>query len=79
LGPWSGDEISEIHVDRRGTLLVYSLSLPAVIRFQGDALDHKKDELRKIIEHLNMTGRIHMVKSIDLDFRDGTLVSFRNG
>ena len=76
---WSMAEISEIHVDVRGTLFVYSRSLPAVIRFRGNTLNHKMKELRKIVEHLNRTGRIHMVKSIDLDFRDGAVVSFRNG
>ena len=79
MGPWSMEKLSEIHVDRRGTLFVYSVSINAVIRFRGNELDNKKDELKKIIEHLNRTGRIHMVKSIDLNFRDGTVVSFKKG
>ena len=73
------DEVSEIHVDERDTLFVYFMSLPAVIKFRGNTLDHKRDELRRIVEHLDRTGRINMVKKIDLDFRDGTVVSFKNG
>ena len=46
---------------------------------ENGTMAKKKDELIKIVEHLNRTGRIHMVKSIDLDFRDGAVVSFKEG
>ena len=79
MGPWSTENLSEIHIDRGGNLLFHSVSLPAVIKLRWDELDTRKDELRKIVDHLNKTGRIHFVRWIDLNFRDGAVVSFRKG
>jgi len=75
-GAWSHKELSEIHVSEDGDVSLYSISLPAVIRMGSVELSAKKDELKKIIEHLNETGRIHTVKAIDLNYRDGAVVSF---
>lgn len=79
MGPWSLEELSEIHVDKIGNLFLYSASLPAVIKLRGDELDIKKDELKKIIEHLNKSDLIHKVKGIDLNYRDAAVISFKNG
>jgi len=78
-GPFSLKELSEIHFNKDENVSFYSLSLPAVIKLRGSDLGVKKDELKKIVEHLKKTGLIHMVKAIDLNYRDGAAVSFREG
>ena len=78
-GPISLKEISEIHFNKDENVSFYSLSLPAVIKLRGSDLGVKKDELQKIVEHLKKTGLIHMVKAIDLNYKDGAAVSFREG
>ena len=75
-GSWSLEELSEIHVTEDCDVLLYSTSLPAVIKMGGSELETKKTELKKIARHLRETGRIHLVKTIDLNYRDGAVVSF---
>ena len=77
-GAWSYGELSEIHVNKGGEISLYSMSLPAVIKMGREELEVKKEELKKIIAHLDKTGRIHMVKAIDLNYRGGAVVSFKN-
>lgn len=77
-GTWSLKELSEIHINKDGNISLYSLSLPAVIKMGQGELEVKKEELKKIIAHLNKTGNIHMVKAIDLNYRGGAVVSFKN-
>jgi hypothetical protein len=36
-------------------------------------------ELKRVVEHLNETGRIPMVKKINLNYREGAVVSFKRG
>jgi cell division protein FtsQ len=76
-GAWSHKELSEIHVSEDGDVSLYSVSLPAVIKMGRRELNIKKNELKKIAKHLRQTGRIHMVKVIDLNYRDGAVVSFK--
>lgn len=75
-GPFSLKELSEIHFNKNENVSFYSLSLPAVIKLRGSDLGVKKDELKKIVKHLRKTGLIHMVRAIDLNYRDGAAVSF---
>lgn len=77
-GRLSRADISEIHVKEAGTVSLYFLSIPAVITVKGDELDMKIEELKRVVEHLNSTGRIHMVRGINLDYDDGAVVAFRN-
>jgi len=77
-GLCSREDISEIHVKKAGTVSLYFRFLPAVVEAKADNLGVKMDKLKKVIEHLNRTGRIHMVRSINLDYRDGVVVSFKN-
>ncbi|MFC1532715.1 cell division protein FtsQ/DivIB [Thermodesulfobacteriota bacterium] len=78
-GAWSYNELSEIHINKDGNIAIYSVSLPAVIKMGSRELDIKKDELKKIVKHLKKTGRINMVKVIDLNYRYGAVVSFKKG
>jgi cell division protein FtsQ len=77
-GAWSYEELSEIHVNEDCDVSIFSTSLPAVIKMGNRELLTKKDQLDKITRHLSETGRIHMVKSIDLNYRKGAVVSFNN-
>jgi hypothetical protein len=78
-GLFSLKEISEIHFNNNENVSFYSLSLPAVIKVRGSDLAFKKDELKKIVKHLRKTNLIHLVKTIDLNHRDGAAVSFWEG
>jgi cell division protein FtsQ len=78
-GYWSPNELSEVHVNGNSEAYVYSVSIPAVLKLGDYDLDKKKIELEKIVSHLKRTGRIHLVKGIDLNYSDGAVVSFSNG
>jgi len=77
-GAWSHRELSEIHISEDCNISVYSTSLPTVIRMGRDDLQAKMDELKKITRHLNETGKMRMVRAIDLNYRDGVVVSFND-
>ncbi|MDY7037709.1 MAG: FtsQ-type POTRA domain-containing protein [Thermodesulfobacteriota bacterium] len=77
-GLCSLEDISEIHVKKAGFVSIYFRFLPAVVETKADNLGVKMDRLQKVVKHLNRSGRIHMVRSINLDYRDGVLVSFKN-
>ncbi len=76
-GAWSMDDLSELHFEKGKKVSLYSTSIQVVLKVGYDELAVKKKELKRIIEHLKETGRIHMVKAIDLDYSDGAVVSFR--
>lgn len=78
-GSWSLEEFSELHFNRDGNLSLYSISLPVEIKLGSGELNSKKGELKKIVKHLQKTGRIDMVKAIDLNYGNGAIVSFRKG
>jgi cell division protein FtsQ len=77
-GAWSMEDLSEIHFEEGEKVSLYSTSMPMVLKMGYDELAVKKKELRKIIAHLKETGRISMVKAIDLNYSDGAVVSFRD-
>jgi cell division protein FtsQ len=77
-GAWSHRELSEIHISEDCDVSVYSTSLPTVIRMGRDELETKMDELKKIARHLNETGKMRMVRIIDLNYRNGVVVSFKD-
>lgn len=76
-GAWSLNELSEIHFNSDNSVYLYSTSLTAVIKIGSNELALKSDDLKKVVDHLTRTGRIHMVKSIDLNYGNGAVVSFR--
>ncbi len=77
--PWSLKDLSEVHVKRDGNLSLYFTSFPGVIQARGRDFGFKLDDLKKVVEHLERTGRTQMVRGINLDYQDGAVVSFKNG
>ena len=75
--PWSLAQLSEVHVKKSGHISLYFLSLPAVIEMEGNQLEEKMGDLKRLVEHLRKTGRIHMVKRINLNYREGAVVSYK--
>ena len=78
-GPWSLEALSELHLEEKGRACLYFRSLSAVIELEGTQLDRKMDDLKRLVQHLKMTGQMHMVKRINLGYRDGAVVSFKKG
>lgn len=77
--PWSLEELSEIHVKKNGRVSLYFQSLPAAIQLNGMDLAKKMVALKRLVGHLNRAGYIHLVKVINLDYRNGAVVSFKKG
>lgn len=77
-GLWSHSQLSEVHVEKTGHISLYFLSLPAVIELEGNELERKMGDLKRLVKHLKKTGRIHMVERINLNFREGAVVSYKN-
>lgn len=77
--PWSLKNLSEIHVKKDGDVSLYFAFLPAAVRLRAKDLDSKMEELKRVVEHLNSTGRIHTVKTIHLNYGEGAVVSFKKG
>lgn len=77
--PWSLKDLSEVHVKRDGNISLYFTSFPGVIQARGRDFGFKIDDLKKVVEHLERTGRTQMVRGINLDYHDGAVVSFKNG
>jgi cell division protein FtsQ len=77
--PWDLDHLCEVHVKEDGTLHLYLSFMPGQIRLKAGDLAAKLDELKKLVEHLASTGRIHMVKAIHLDYGEGAAVAFEKG
>ena len=78
-GPLSLEELSEIHVRDKTSVSLYFLSIPAVIQADGGLLSKKMDELKRLVKHLKRTGHIHVVRAINLNYRDGVVVSLKEG
>jgi cell division protein FtsQ len=77
--PWSLKNLSEIHVKKDGDVSLYFSFLPAAVKLRAQNLESKMEELKKVVEHLNSTGRIHTVKAIHLNYGEGAVVSFKKG
>ncbi len=77
--PWSLKNLSEIHVKKDGEVSLYFSFLPAAVKLRAQSLCSKMEDLKKVVEHLNSTGRIHTVKAIHLNYGEGAVVSFKKG
>ncbi len=77
-GSWSKEELSELHFEDGEKVSLYSISMPLVLKMGCSEFEVKKRELKKILGHLTETGRIEMVKAIDLNYTKGAVVSFRD-
>ena len=77
--PWSSKNLSEVHVRKDGEAILYFSHFPGSVRIRGSDLAARLDDLKKVVEHLNSVGRIHMVKTINLNYDEGAAVSFKKG
>lgn len=77
--PWSLESLSEVHVKGGGEVSLYFSFLPVVVNLKGGDLPTRMDDLKKLVEHLERTGRIHRVRGINLDYRDAAVVAFKKG
>jgi cell division protein FtsQ len=78
-GRWSLENLSELHMKGDGSVYLYYSSLPIAIKVRASDLGSRMADLKRVIEHLNRTGRIRMAREINLDYADGAVVSFRKG
>lgn len=76
---WSLESLSELHVRRDGSVYLYYSFLPFGIRTRADELANRMEDLKKVVEHLNRSGRIRTAKGINLEYADGAVVSFKKG
>ncbi|MBN2032163.1 MAG: FtsQ-type POTRA domain-containing protein [Deltaproteobacteria bacterium] len=77
--PWDLDHLCEAHLKEDGTLHLYVSFMPGQIRVQAGHLSEKLEEMKRLVEHLDVTGRIHMVKAIHFDYGEGAAVAFEKG
>ena len=78
-GQWSIQGLSEVHVREDGGASLYFSHVPAEINLIWDDLGSKMGLLKKAVAHLSQTGRLEEVSSIDLNYLEGVVVSFRTG
>jgi cell division protein FtsQ len=78
-GDWSMEHLSELHVRGDGSVYLYYSSLPFGIKLRADELANRMEDLKKVVEHLNRSGRIRTAKGINLEYADGAVVSFKKG
>lgn len=77
--PWSLADLSEIHIDDGTYFTLYFEHVNAGIRVTEEALQAEVQKLRRVVADLVSNGRIGDVRTIDLCYRDGVVVSFRKG
>lgn len=77
--PWDLAHLCEVHVKEDGTLFLYVSFVPGQIRLKAVDMAEKMRELKRVVDHLASTGRIHMVKAIHLDYGEGAAVAFEKG
>jgi cell division protein FtsQ len=75
--PWSVKDLSEVHVKKDGDVALYFTNLSARIKVRGSDLAQRMEDLKKVVNHLNSTGRIHMVRAVDLNYAEGAVVVFK--
>ncbi|MFH1487269.1 MAG: FtsQ-type POTRA domain-containing protein [Pseudomonadota bacterium] len=77
--PLSLADLSEVHLSNKdGNIYLYFSSLP-VVKIRNGELKKRINDLKKVITHLKDTGRTHLVRGINFDYRDGAVVSYKNG
>jgi cell division protein FtsQ len=70
-------DLSEVHVKEDGNVSLYFSSLPVAVTLRGTDLEERMVDLKKLVAHLNSTGRIRRVKGINLNYHDGAVVSMK--
>jgi cell division protein FtsQ len=75
----SPERISEIHFKGGGLASIYLTDMKAEIKVDANRLVSKIDELGRVLEHLEASGRKEQASAIDLSYDEGVVVSFRKG
>lgn len=78
-GQWSTKHLSEVHVRGDGSVYLYYSSLPFGVKIRAEEVEKKMEDLKKVVDHLNRSGRIRAAKGINLEYADGAVVSFKKG
>lgn len=77
--PWSLGNLAEIHMENGYGCTLYFEGFDAGIEVNSRSLRSEVPELRRVVEHLTEIGKIGEVTSIDFNYADGAVVSFREG
>lgn len=78
-GPITLASLSEIHVTENGGVALYSAFFPFAVKMMGSDFAAKRENLKKVVDHLNKTGLIDTVTAIDLNYQNSVVVSFKKG
>lgn len=78
-GVLSPERISEIHFRGGGLVSIYLTDMKAEIKADVTRLASKMDELGRLLDHLEASGRKEQASAIDLSYDEGVVVSFRRG
>lgn len=78
-GQWSTQHLSEVHVRGDGSVYLYYSSLPFGVKIRAEEVEKKMEDLKKVVDHLNRSGRIRAAKGINMEYADGAVVSFKKG
>lgn len=77
--PAPAEKVSEIHVQERGGVSVYFEHLDVEVKLADGSVKDQIRALRKVIAHLETTGRLGHARVIDFNYGDGAVVSFERG
>ncbi len=77
--PWSLKNLSEVHVQWEGDVILYFDHFPGSVKIRGNDVEARLEELKKVFDHLNSAGRVHMVRTINFNYDEAAAVAFKKG
>jgi cell division protein FtsQ len=77
--PWSVEGLSEVHVGSEGYVSLYFEHLNAEIKTAWGDVGGKITGLDRLVSHLRENGKLGRVAAIDLNQKDGAVVSMISG
>jgi cell division protein FtsQ len=77
--PWSVEGLSEIHMGAEGYVSLYFEHINAEIKTAWNDVEGKIPGLERLVSHLRENGRLGRVAAIDLNQKDGAVVSMISG
>lgn len=78
-GQWSAEQLSEVHVRGDGSVYLYYSFLPFGVKVRAVEVVKRMEDLKKVVDHLNRSGRIRTARGINLEYAEGAVVSFKKG
>ena len=76
-GPWSLQNLSEMHLNKDGGISLYFNHIQATINISTEDPARHMKGLKQVTKHLSESGKINLVTQIDLNHADGAVVSFK--